>query len=90
MGSWRAKACCSEHFQLVEIFTEVREGIINAKEATQLLANIGITADSELNYLPSVVEHINGIIASGTPKKVSKPKSNKKSEDIKEEDIESE
>ena len=75
MGSWRAKACCSEHFQLVEIFTEVREGIINAKEATQLLANIGITADSELNYLPAVEDAIKGIIKEGTLKKVSKPKS---------------
>ena len=81
MGSWRAKACCPDHFQIVELFTEIREKVIDAKEAVQLFANIGITADSKLDYLPEVTEQIKNIIASGTPKKVSKPKTIIKSED---------
>ena len=74
-GNWRAQACSPEHYQVVQINREYREGIINAVEATQLYANIGITANSKLNYLPAVEATIKGIIKEGIPKKVSKPKS---------------
>jgi hypothetical protein len=75
-GSWRATACTSEHYQIHEVITEFREKVIDEKEATQLLSNIGITADSDLNnLLPSITASIKDIIAKGTPKKVSKQKS---------------
>lgn len=80
-GSWRATACTSEHYQIHEVITEFREKVIDEKEATQLLSNIGITADSDLNnLLPSITAWIKDIIAKGTPKKVSKPKSKIKTE----------
>ena len=82
-GSWRATACTSEHYQIHEIITELHEKVIDEKEATQLLSNIGITADSDLNnLLPSVTARIKDIITKGTPKKVSKPKSKIKTEEV--------
>ena len=70
-GSWRATACTSEHYQIHEVITEFREKVIDEKEATQLLSNIGITADSDLNnLLPSITAWIKDIIAKGTPEQI--------------------
>lgn len=81
-GSWKAVACSHGHYQILTIIREYREGIINAKEATMMFANIGITADTELDCLSEVTSRIKSIIAEGTPKKVVK----KKSEEISEEE----
>ena len=80
IGSWRIKACTPEHYQVIQIFNDYHAKVINAKEAIELFANIGITADSELNFLPEVAAETKDIIAKGTPKKVSKPKSKIKTE----------
>lgn len=81
-GTWKSKACSPEHYQLIQISRDYNEKVIDEKEAAQLYANIGITADSDMNFLPAVAAQIKDIIAKGTPKKVSKPKSKIKSENI--------
>ena len=72
--NWRRYACTPEHYQIVMILTEYREGVIDAKEATECFANIGITANSELDLLDAVTRDIKAIIEKGTPKRVPKPK----------------
>lgn len=79
-GTWKAQACSPEHYQVIQIFRDYREGVTNAKEATERFNYIGINADSNLDYLEEVSRDIKAIIAKGTPKKVSKPKNNKSDE----------
>ena len=85
INGWKKYTCTPEHYQIHQIITENRAGILTDKEATELFANIGITADSELDILESVTRDVKAIIAKGTPKRVSKPKA--KSEEIIVEDI---
>lgn len=81
MNGWRRTACSPEHYQINQIIRETKEGIISDKEATELFANIGITADSELELLPEITRRIKIIIANGTPKRITKPK-NKSNEEV--------
>lgn len=72
-GNWRAYACSPECWQITLILTDYREGIINAKEATQQFEHIGITINSDLSaYLEGVGRDIKNIITNGTPKKSNK------------------
>ena len=80
INGWRRIVCSPEHYQIHQIISEYREGIITDKEAAELFSNIGITIDSELDLLPEITEHIKSIIAKGTPKKVLKSKA--KSEEV--------
>lgn len=74
-------ACSHEHYQVLTIIREYREGIINAKEATVMFANIGITADTKLDYLSEITSKVKSIIAEGTPKRVAKKKPEETSDD---------
>ena len=80
INGWKKYTCTPEHYQIHQIISEHRSGIITDKEATELFANIGITTDSELNLLEGVARDIKAIIARGTPKRISKPKA--KSEEV--------
>lgn len=76
-GNWRSIVCSPEHYQIVQILRDYREGVLNDKEATERLGFLGITADTELNMLGAVERDIKAIIAKGNFKRVSKPKNNK-------------
>ena len=78
-GTWKAITCCPEHYQIHHILREYREDILTAKEATERLADCGITDGMELNLLESVERDVKIIISKGSPKRVSKIKN--KSED---------
>jgi hypothetical protein len=69
-GNWRSIVCSPEHYQIVQILRDYREGVLTAQEATEHFALIGITADSELRLLDAVSRDIKKIIATGTPKRV--------------------
>ena len=74
IGSWRTIACSPEHYQIVHLLREYREGITNAKETAEAFASLGISIDSEMPYLEAVSRDIKKIISKGTRKRVSKPK----------------
>lgn len=72
-NNWRRYACCPEHYQIVQILTEHREGVIDDKEASMFLANIG--ADADDNLLEAVSRDVKAIVKRGSSKKASKSKS---------------
>ena len=79
-GNWRSIVCSPDHYQIVQILREYREGILSAKECVERFEFIGINSDSELNYIDAVNNKIKRIIAEGTPKRTSKNKNNKSDE----------
>lgn len=67
LHSWKSVACTPNHYQVVMIIDEHRDGVITSKEATEKFKNIGITLDSDFSeYLPEVAIHIKTIISKGT------------------------
>lgn len=69
IASWKAIADKHECYQIAMILTEYREGILDAKTATECFSHINITADSDLSrLLPAVERDIKKIIEKGTEK----------------------
>jgi len=66
--SWRAKACTAEHYQINQIITEYREGILTAVQAKEKLENIGFDGSTG-SFLPSVGELIQEILSAKRRKK---------------------
>ena len=81
INGWRRIVCSPEHYQIHQIISEYREGIITDKEAAELFSNIGITINSELDLLGAVMRDIKDIIKKGTSKKMPKLK-NKSDETV--------
>lgn len=81
-NGWKRFACSEEHYQIHQILSEYREGIINPKEATEMFEHLDIKADTELNLLEAITTDIKAIIAKGTPKSVPKPKSKSVDKDV--------
>lgn len=75
LHSWKTMACTRNHYQIVMILDEYRNGVISAKEATEKFKNVGITFNSNFSeYLPEIAKLIKKIISDGTVVTVNKSK----------------
>lgn len=73
--AWKAIADRYEHYQIAMVLTEYREGITDAKQATEHFENIGITSNSDFSvYLEAVARDMKKIIDEGSKQKSKKNK----------------
>lgn len=66
---WMAHACCSEHYEIHLILTELREGIFDKEQAKNAFKNIGIDENYDFSkLLPAIARDIKKIIEEPIPK----------------------
>ena len=62
INGWKRFTCSEEHYQIHQILSEYREGIINPKEATEMLSAVGVE-----HMIDGLVDD-DAIIVEQTPK----------------------
>lgn len=69
-SNWRRIVDTPEHYQIVMILTDYREGVINDIEAARRFNDLGVTIKSDFSvYLEAVARDIQMILKKGTVKK---------------------